>query len=76
MKAAAIKKELNAYIPMLSSRQQEIILSMVKNILHVDPKEKRLTNEQYNKKLDAAERRIDKGDFFTQKEVENKLRKW
>ena len=76
MKTAAIKKELNAYIPMLSARQQEIILSMVKNILNVDPKEKRLTKEQYNKELDAAEKRIDKGEYYTQTEVENKLKKW
>lgn len=76
MKTTAIKKELNVYMPMLSTRQQEIILSMVKNILNVDPKEKRLTKEQYNKELDAAENRIDSGDYFTQTEVGNKLKKW
>ncbi|MFI5148385.1 MAG: hypothetical protein ACHQRM_01550 [Bacteroidia bacterium] len=75
MKTAAIKKELNVYIPMLSVRQQEIILSMIKNILNVDPKEKRLTRAQYNKELMAAEKRIDKGEYYTQEEVENKLRK-
>ena len=76
MKTGTIKRELETFLPMLSIRQQEIILLMVKNILHVDSKEQRLTKEQYNKKLEAAEKKIDGGHHLTQQEVEKKLGQW
>ena len=49
MAATQVKKELTTYLPLLSDRQQEILLDMVKNFLHIDKKEKNITIEKYNK---------------------------
>jgi hypothetical protein len=32
--------------------------------------------EQYNKELNEAEARIDKGEFITQEELEKEIKKW
>jgi hypothetical protein len=38
--------------------------------------EGRITLEQYNRESDEAEKRIDKGEFYTQDEVEEMAKKW
>jgi len=54
MAATQVKKELNAYLPLLSDRQQEILLEMVKNLLHIDTKEKHISIEQSNNEIEKA----------------------
>lgn len=36
----------------------------------------RISLEQYNRELDEAEKRINKGEFFTQDEVEKMAKEW
>jgi hypothetical protein len=76
MATTQVKKELSVYLPLLSDRQQEILLDMVKNILHIDKKEKHITVEQYNKELDLAIQQINKGDFSTHDDVVKASKKW
>lgn len=76
MSSTQVKKELSTYLPLLSDRQQEILLDMVKNILHIDKKEKHITIEQYNKELDIAMKQIDRGNFSTQADVVKESEKW
>jgi hypothetical protein len=76
MSTTQVKKELSTYLPLLSNRQQEILLDMVKNILHIDKKEKHITIEQYNKELDIAMKQIDKGNFSTHADVVKESKKW
>ena len=76
MKATVVKKELETYIPLLSKRQQEIILDMIKNILHVDAKEKRISVEQYNREIEEALIAVKKGRHVSHEEVVKRGSKW
>ncbi len=76
MTATAIKKQLNTYLPLLTIKQQELLLDMVKNILQVDTTEKRVTVKEYNKELLEAEKRIANGDFTTHEQAIKVLSKW
>lgn len=76
MTASAIKKQFDEYLPMLSIQQQELLLNMVKNILHVEPNAKRVSLKQYNKELIKSEKKIVKGKYLSQRELEKIASKW
>lgn len=77
MTSLAIKKQLNNYIPLLTNKQQALLLEMVKSILHVDDsKEQRITLKQYNKELADAEKQIKAGKFTTQADLEKESASW
>lgn len=76
MTATALKKELNTYLPLLSSRQQALILDMIKNILHVDSKEKRISIEQYNAEIESALKEVKQGKSISHEDVLKQSRKW
>jgi hypothetical protein len=70
------KKELDAYLPLLSNRQQEILLDVVKNLLHIDKKEKHISMDQYNEELDIAIKQVQQGRFITHKQMAIESKKW
>lgn len=76
MSATQVKKELSTYLPLLSDRQQEILLDMIKNILHIDKKEKHITIDQYNNELDVAMQQINEEKISTHADVLIKSEKW
>jgi hypothetical protein len=76
MTTKAIKKQLDSYIPLLTQKQQELLLDMVKNILHIEPDTKKISRKQYNKDLLAAEKQIKNGHFTSQKDLEKESEKW
>lgn len=76
MTSVAIKKQLNNYIPLLTNKQQALLLEMVKNILQVDNSEKRISVKQYNKEIAEAEKQILAGNFTTQSDLEKESDKW
>ena len=76
MTATALKKELSTYLPLLSTRQQELVLNMVKNILHVDNQEKRISAEQYNLEIEAALKDAKHGNSISHDQVVKQSRKW
>lgn len=76
MTATAIKKQVDNYLPLLSSKQQALILEMIKSILNVDKETKRITRKQYNKEIKEAVSRIEKGNFVTHKDALKELSKW
>lgn len=76
MTAIAIKKQVDNYLPLLSDKQQVLILEMIKSFLNVDKDTKRISRKQYNKKLDDAVSRIEKGNFVTHKYAIKELSKW
>lgn len=76
MTTEAIKKQLDSYLPLLTAKQQELLLDMVKNILHVEPSGKRINRKQYNKEIELAEKQIAKGAFTTQENLERESEKW
>jgi hypothetical protein len=53
------------------------LLQAIKAILHYGLKnEGRISIEQYNRELEEAEARIEKGEFFTQEEVKKMAKEW
>lgn len=76
MTTVALKKQFNTYLPLLTNKQQELVLEMVKNILHVDNSEQRISLKQYNKELSASEQQIKKGKDITQSNLEKESDSW
>ncbi len=76
MATTQIKKQLDTYLPLLSQRQQEILLDMVKNLLNIDNKEKRISIEQYNKEIEASVKQIEQGKTLSHAEVVKRSKKW
>jgi hypothetical protein len=76
MTTTAIKKQVEDYLPMLSTKQQVLVLEMIKSLLHVDNENKRITRKQYNKELDEAVERIEKGNSISHKDVLKEIAKW
>jgi murein L,D-transpeptidase YcbB/YkuD len=76
MTTTTLKKELNTYLPLLSARQQALILDMIKNILHVDSKEKRISVEQYNAEIESALKEVRQGKGIPHDEVIKQSRRW
>jgi len=76
MTSTQVKKQLDTYLPLLTTRQQEILLEMVKNILHIDKKEKRITIDQYNDEIDASIKQIENGEVISHKEILKQSKTW
>lgn len=76
MTSTTIKKQLDEYLPLLSNKQQALLLEMVKSFLNIDKDVKRITRKQYNKELDEAVDRIEKGNFVAHEDVVKQLSKW
>jgi hypothetical protein len=76
MTTTAIKKQVDNYLPLLSTRQQTLVLEMIKNFLNVDSDTKRISRKQYNKELEEAVARVENGNFVSHKDVVKELSKW
>ena len=61
MTSTAIKKQVDSYLPLLTPKQQNLVLEMIKTFLNVDSDTKRITKKQYNKEINDAVTRIEKG---------------
>ncbi|HEY1038253.1 MAG TPA: hypothetical protein VGF30_02560 [Bacteroidia bacterium] len=49
---------------------------MIKNFLNVDKDPKRISRKQYNKEINDAVTRIEKGNFVSHKDALKELSKW
>ncbi len=76
MTTTAIKKQVDNYLPLLSARQQALVLEMIKSFLDVDSDTKRISRKQYNKELDEAVARVENGNFVSHKDAAKALSKW
>lgn len=76
MTTTAIKKQLDCYLPLLSKKQQTLLLEMVKSFLNVDKETERITRKQYNKEINEAISRVEKGNFVTHQDAIKELSKW
>jgi hypothetical protein len=70
--AMDIKTERSLLIKELQQVDDLSLLQAIKVMLHYG----RISIEQYNRELNEAEERIDRGDFFTQEEVEKMAKEW
>ena len=76
MTTTAIKKQVDNYLPLLTSKQQTLVLEMIKNFLNVDNDTKRLSRKQYNKEINEAVARIENGKAISNKHATKELSKW
>ena len=76
MTTTAIKKQVDNYLPLLTSRQQVLVLEMIKSFLNVDSDTKRISRKQYNKEIDEAVERIESGHFVSHQDAVKELSKW
>ena len=76
MTTAAIKKQVDNYLPLLSSKQQVLVLEMIKGFLNVDDEPKRISRKQYNKELNDAVACIEKGNSVSRKDALKELSIW
>lgn len=75
MTSAAIKEQLDNYLPLLSNKQQALLLEMAKSLLNVEVDSKRISRKQYNKEITEAVDRIEKGNFVTHEDALKELSK-
>lgn len=74
----ALDKELIQYFVRLSEPQKRSLLVMIKSFLtsentaHAESD----TIEKYNKELDDAMKRIDRGEFTTLEDLEKEMKAW
>jgi len=76
MTTTAIKKQVDNYLPLLTSKQQTLVLEMIKNFLNVDNDTKRISRKQYNKEINKAVARIENGKSIPNKDALKELSKW
>lgn len=76
MTTATIKKQVDNYLPLLSPKQQILILEMIKSLLNVDNNGKPISRKQYNKEISAAVNRIEKGNSISHKDALKEISKW
>jgi hypothetical protein len=76
MTSTAIKKQVDSYLPLLTSKQQNLVLEMIKTFLNVDSDTKRITKKQYNKEINEAVARIEKGESVSHNDALKELSKW
>ena len=76
MTSSAIKKQVDSYLPLLTSKQQSLVLEMIKTFLNVDSDTKRITKKQYNKEINDAVIRIEKGESVSHTDALKEISKW
>jgi vacuolar-type H+-ATPase subunit D/Vma8 len=76
MTTTAIRKQVDNYLPLLTSKQQTLVLEMIKSFLNVDSDTKRISRKQYNKEINEAVNRIENGNSVSNKDALKKLAKW
>lgn len=76
MSGTTIKSQVENFLPLLSTKQQSLVLEMIKSLLNIDSDKQRVSKKQYNKELEAAVDRIESGKGLTEHEAENELSKW
>ena len=76
MSTNTIKEQFEEYLPLLSNKQQTLLLEMVKSFLNVDKDLKRITRKTYNREINEAVTRIEEGNFVTHEDALKELSKW
>ena len=75
--ASILDKELLQYFMRLDEPQKRSLLEMMKSFLKTGGESLTpVSIEQYNRELDEAMQRIEKGDFTSLEELEKEMRSW
>ena len=76
MTSTSIDTQLQHYWQLLAFEDKKSILSYIKSKVKSKEIPKRLTIEEYNRELDAAEARIRAGQFISQEDLEKEAASW
>ena len=76
MTTNALDNQLQNYWALLGLEEKKSLLSYIQTILKPKDATKRLTIEEYNKELEAAEARIDAGHFTLHEDVLKQAETW
>ena len=75
MTEASIRQQVEDYLPLLTAKQQVLILEMMKSMLNLDTGAEHMTLKQYNDELNEAAARVNEGDFISHVEALKKLKR-
>ena len=76
MKTNNLRRELDKYIPLLTAREQTILLEMAKGLLQVEPKAKRISVDKYNEELEASIKEAREGKVISHEDLLKDMKKW
>ena len=76
--ASVLDKELIQYFVRLNEPQKRSLLEMIKSFLILENtmQEEAVTIEQYNRELEEAMERINRGEFTTLEGLEKEMKTW
>lgn len=68
-------QDINSYFSLLTPEQKDSVIGLIKSFLKND-KHVRISKKQYNREIAEAEKRVAKGEFYTEEQAEKRLAKW
>lgn len=71
-----IQAEKLRLIEWLTGVNDIAIIEAIKSLKSDNSEKGRISVEQYNKEIEEAEAKIDRGEFYTQEDVEKMSKKW
>jgi len=74
--AQVIDKQIVDYLPLLGKEEKKTILDYIKSYVRIKEQPKRISIEQYNKEIEEAMARIDKGEYTTHQELIKESESW
>ena len=69
-------ERLDAIQEFLTTKADERFINLVFSMVETEKEYQPISVEQYNKELDEADAAIDRGEYYTQEEVESRSKLW
>ena len=77
MATARLDTEIQKYLPLLGNEEKKTLLSVIKSFLHLKKEtHEEISAEKYNKEIDEAMARMDKGEYTSHDDVEKEMASW
>ncbi|HEY8895492.1 MAG TPA: hypothetical protein VIM79_11780 [Niastella sp.] len=70
MANSTTNKELLHFLSLLDNKQKEAVIAMIKSFIRPQ------TIEEYNRELDEANERIERGEFITADDLKKEMQTW
>lgn len=75
--ASAIDREMFAYFTQLSEAEKKSVVELLKTFMKGrKAQSEHISLEQYNKEIDEAMERVQKGEYTTFEDLEKEMRTW
>ena len=76
MATNTLDNQLQHYLQLMGMDDKKLIIAYIKSIIMPKEAPKRLTIQEYNRELDAAEARMDAGDFISHEDAVKQAETW